>query len=326
MKVMICTTHFPHCAEMLRKHLPDDTIIPCPAGEVVALAAEVDVLVPAMYRLDAEVINNTSATLINQFGVGIEGVDIPAATQRRIYVANVPGHEGAGNAASVSEHAIFLMLALARKYPEARENVEKRILGILGAPIGTSLMGKTVAILGVGSIGAELALRLQHFQVRTLGIKQHPSEAIKQALGLDFLGGQDDVSQVLEQADFVVLALPVTPETRAMMNADAFARMKNNAFLINVARGPVIDHDAFVHALAEKHIAGAGLDVFWDEPTDPDDPLFQYNVIATPHTAGVTDLSYNDIARGLAANVNRIRAGQPPINCPNLEEVQALRR
>ncbi len=184
MKVMICTTHFPHCAEMLHKHLPEDTIIPCPVEEVVTRAAEVDVLVPAMYRVDAEVIGNTSATLINQFGVGIEGVDIPAATQRGIYVANVPGHEGAGNAASVSEHAIFLMLALARSYPKAQENVQKRVFG---APMGTALVGKTVAILGVGSIGAQLAVRLQHFQVRLLGIKHHPSEALKQELGLDFL-------------------------------------------------------------------------------------------------------------------------------------------
>lgn len=327
MKIMICTTHFPHCSEMLSKHLPDDTIIACPAEEVVERSAEMDVLVPAMYRIDAEVIANTSATLIHQFGVGIEGVDIPAATQRGIYVANVPGHEGAGNAASVSEHAIFLMLALARQYPQAQKNVQQRVLG---APLGTSLMGKTVAILGVGSIGAQLATRLKHFQVHLLGIKQHPSqhpsETLKHELGLDFLGGQDDIPHVLAQADFVVLALPVTPDTRAMMNANAFAQMKNKAFLINVARGPVIDHDALVDALAQEQIAGAGLDVFWDEPTDPDDPLFQYNVIATPHTAGVTDLSYNDIARGLAANINRIRAGQPPINCANLAEVQARQR
>ena len=102
--------------------------------------------------------------------------------------------------------------------------------------------------------------------------------------------------------------------------------MKNQAFLINVGRGPVIDHDALVEALKQKQIAGAGLDVFWDEPTDPSDPLFRYNVIATPHTAGVTDLSYNDIARGLAANVNRLRAGELLINCVNLEEVQARRQ
>lgn len=322
MKVMICTTHFPHCAEVLRQHLPDDTIIACPAEQVVARAAEADVLVPAMYRVDARVIDNTSATLINQFGVGIEGVDIPAATRRGIYVANVPGHEGAGNAASVAEHAIFLMLGLARRYAEAQASVRKRVLG---APLGTALMGKTVAILGVGSIGRQLALRLKPLQVRLLGLKQHPSEALKRELGLDFLGTQHDLTQVLTQADFVVLALPVTPTTRAMLNAAAFAAMKDTAFVINVARGPVIDHDALVEALAHGQIAGAGLDVFWDEPTDPDDPLFRYNVIATPHTAGVTDLSYNDIARGLAANVNRIRAGQPPINCVNREAVQTRR-
>ena len=322
MKVMICTTHFPHCVEVLRQHLPDDTIIACPAEQVVARAAEADVLVPAMYRVDARVIDNTSATLINQFGVGIEGVDIPAATRRSIYVANVPGHEGAGNAASVAEHAIFLMLGLARRYAEAQASVRKRALG---APLGTALMGKTVAILGVGSIGRQLALRLKPFQVRLLGMKQHPSEALKRELDLDFLGTQHDLTQVLTQADFVVLALPVTPATRAMLNAAAFAAMKDTAFVINVARGPVIDHDALVEALAHGHIAGAGLDVFWDEPTDPDDPLFRYNVIATPHTAGVTDLSYNDIARGLAANVNRIRAGQPPINCVNREAVQTRR-
>ena len=322
MKVMICTTHFPHCAEVLRHHLPDDTIIACPAEQVVARAAEADVLVPAMYRVDARVIDNTSATLINQFGVGIEGVDIPAATRRGIYVANVPGHEGAGNAASVSEHAIFLMLGLARRYAEAQASVRKRVLG---APLGTALMGKTVAILGVGSIGRQLALRLKPFRVRLLGMKQHPSDALTRELGFDFLGTQHDLTQVLTQADFVVLALPVTPATRAMLNAAAFAAMKDTAFVINVARGPVIDHDALVEALAHGQIAGAGLDVFWDEPTDPDDPLFRYNVIATPHTAGVTDLSYNDIARGLAANVNRIRAGQPPINCVNWEAVQARR-
>ncbi|MBI3303222.1 MAG: hydroxyacid dehydrogenase [Deltaproteobacteria bacterium] len=323
MDILICTPHFPHCAEMLRKYLPADNIRSCPADQVRAAVAEVDVIIPAMYRVDAEVIARTSAKIIHQFGVGLEGVDIPAATRRGLYVANVPGHEGAGNAASVAEHAIFLMLALARKFPRALDNVQRRVFG---SPLGLALTGKTVAILGVGSIGAELARRLQGMQTRTLGIKQHPSEALRQELGLEFLGGPQDLARVLAEADFVVLALPVTPATRGIMNAAALARMKKSAFLINVGRGPVIDHDALIEVLARDAIAGAGLDVFWDEPTDPDDPLFRQNVIATPHLAGVTDLSYNDIARGLAANVNRLRAGLPPINCVNLAEVEALRR
>ena len=191
--------------------------------------------------------------------------------------------------------------------------------------MGRGLLGKTVAIIGVGSIGSQLATRLRNFGVRLIGIKQHASDEVQAAFGFDFLGGAQDLARVLAEADFVVLALPVTPQTRGIIDTLALASMKNKAFLINVGRGPVIDHDALVEALKRKQIAGAGLDVFWDEPTDPSDPLFQYNVIATPHTAGVTDLSYNDIARGLAANVNRLRAGEPLINCVNLEEVQARR-
>lgn len=320
MKIVLCSTHFPHCSETLRNHLPDDTIIACPAEEVLRATRDADVVVPTMHRVDSTIIRATSARMIHQFGVGLEGVDIPAATEQGIYVANVPGHEGTGNAASVSEHAIFLMLALARKFPQAAENVRKNIFG---APMGKGLLDKTVAIIGVGSIGTELAGRLRNFGVRLLGLKQHPSEQLKEAFGFDFLGGSHDLGYVLAEADFVVLALPVTPDTRGVINAQALSGMKNKAYLINVGRGPVIDHDALVAALADKDIAGAALDVFWDEPTDPTDPLFQYNVIATPHTAGVTDLSYNDIARGLAANVNRLRAGEPPINCVNLAEVQA---
>jgi len=323
MNILICTSHFPHCAETLHRYLPEDHIRSCPADQVRTAALEVDVLIPAMYRVDAEVIACTAAKLIHQFGVGLEGVDIPAATGRGIYVANVPGSEGAGNAASVAEHAIFLMLALARKFPRALDNVQRRVFG---APLGLSLTGKSIAILGVGSLGAELARRLRGFHMRVLGIKQNPAEELRQELGLEFLGGSGDLAKVLAEADFVVSALPVTAATRGVINAAALAGMKKSAFLINVGRGPVIDHDALLEALTRGVIAGAGLDVFWDEPVDPNDPLFQQNVIATPHIAGVTDLSYYDIARGLAANVNRIRAGLPPINCVNLAEVEALRR
>ncbi|MGE0826916.1 MAG: 2-hydroxyacid dehydrogenase [Candidatus Binatia bacterium] len=323
MEILICTTHFPHCAEVLRQHLPEDNIRACAAEEVRTAVASVDVVIPAMFRVDADVIARTSATIIHQFGVGLEGVDIPAATQRGIYVANVPGHEGAGNAESVAEHAIFLMLVLARKFPTAIANVKARRFG---APLGLALQGKTAAILGVGSIGAEVARRLRPFGMRIIGIKEHPAETTRTGLGLDFLGGSHDLPRVLAEADFVVSALPVTTATRGLLNASAFAHMKHSAFVINVGRGPVIDHDALVNALDQKIIAGAGLDVFWDEPTDPEDRLFRYNVIATPHTAGVTDLSYHDIAKGLAVNVQRLRAGLSPINCVNLTEVETYRK
>lgn len=322
MKIVLCSTHFPHCAETLRRHLPDDTVIACPAEDVATATRDADVIVPTMHRVDAAVIRGTGAAMIHQFGVGLEGVDIPAATARGIYVANVPGREGAGNAMSVAEHAIWLMLCLARKFPQAEENVRK---GVFGSPMGRGLLGTTAALIGVGSIGTQLARRLRHFGVRLLGVKQHPSEDARTAFGFERLGGPDDLHATLAEADFAVLAVPVTPRTRGMIDAAAFARMKRNAFLVNVGRGPVIDHAALVAALENREIAGVGLDVFWDEPVDPDDALFRHNVIATPHTAGVTDISYDDIARGVAANVNRLRAGEPPINCVNLAEVQAQR-
>lgn len=322
MKILICTSHFPHCAETLRRYLPADEISSCPADQVPEAVTTVDVLIPAMHRLDADLIARTSARMIHQFGIGLEGVDIAAATRRGIYVANVPGHQGLGNATSVAEHAVYLMLALVRKFPRALANVHRRVFG---APLGQALAGKTVAILGVGSIGTELAKRLRGFHMRLIGLKQHPSEALRHTLGLDFLGGPQDLEHVLALADFVVVALPVTPATRGLINARALARMKRTAFLINVGRGPVIDHDALVDALARETIAGAGLDVFWEEPVDPTDPLFRYNVIATPHIAGVTDLSYDDIARNVAANVHRLRTGDVPLHCVNATEVAAMR-
>jgi phosphoglycerate dehydrogenase-like enzyme len=275
-----------------------------------------------MFRVDGNIIAQTSARLIHQFGVGLEGVDIAAATQRGIYVANVPG-TGTGNAFSVAEHSVFLMLALARQLPRAQENVQRRLLG---SPLGTSLQGKTAGVVGVGSIGKELSKRLKGFGMKVLGLKRHPAEEIRKELGLEFLGGHKDLPFLLRESDFVILTLPVTTETRGLIGGKELADMRRTAFLINVGRGPLIDHQALVNALAQEQIAGAGLDVFWDEPTDPEDVLLRYNVIATPHVAGVTDLSYHDIARTLAENVNRVRAGLPPLHCVNIEEAEKVRR
>ena len=140
-KILICTDHFPHCAEALRALLPEDAITACPAERIHDRATDVDVLVPAMSRIDAEIIERTSARMIHQFGVGLDGVDIPAASRRGIYVANVPNSEGAGNAVSVAEHVIFLMLALARRYPQSaasfRRTRSRRSLNGAHPAVGT---------------------------------------------------------------------------------------------------------------------------------------------------------------------------------------------
>ena len=320
MNILICSDGFPYVVSALQKYLPADEIIPSAIPDLPGHLPTADVIIPAMHFIGPEVMDASAARMIHQFGVGLEGVDIEAATQRGLYVANVPGSIAMSNAISVAEHAIFLMLALAREYPKARENLQA---GVWGQPQGRGIKGKTVCILGMGNIGKALARRLAPFEVTLLGVKRDATSGVETDIGLDFVGSVADLPSLLPRADFVVLALPLNNETRAIIGAREIGAMKEGAYIINVGRGAVIEHDALVGALASGQIAGAGLDVFWEEPVDPADPVFEHNVIATPHVAGVTDTSYDEIAKGLADNVERLRSGQPPINCVNLDDLSS---
>ena len=318
MNILLCGDGFPYVVSALQKYLPADEIIPSAIPDLPRRLPTADVIIPAMHFVGPEVMDASTARMIHQFGVGLEGVDVDAATQRGLYVANVPGSIAMSNAVSVAEHAIFLMLALARQYPKARQNLQA---GVWGQPQGIGLRGKTVCILGMGNIGKALARRLKPFEMTILGVKRDPTSGVELDLGLESLGSAADLPSLLPRADFVVLALPLNDETRSIVGAPELEAMKNSAYIINVGRGPLIEHDALVGALASGQIAGAGLDVFREEPVDPADPVFEHNVIATPHIGGVTDTSYDEIARGLAGNVERLRLGQSPINCVNLSEL-----
>jgi phosphoglycerate dehydrogenase-like enzyme len=182
----------------------------------------------------------------------------------------------------------------------------------MGQPQGKALLGKTVGIVGLGGIGRALAVRLQTFGVRIHGIRRtHPRKA-KEELDLDWAGGPEDLPQLLQEADFVVLCTPLTAQTRNLMSARSFEWMKNGSFLINLSRGGLVDREALKQALASGRIAGAGLDVFWEEPPDPADPIFNYNVLATPHIAGSTDVSMSGILSVVAENIRRLERGQEP--------------
>jgi phosphoglycerate dehydrogenase-like enzyme len=276
-------------------------------------AQEADVLIPTVSPIKEEALSSSRLKLVQQYGAGLDTVDIPAASRFGVYVANVPS-AGTGNAESVAELSVLFMLALARKYPRAQECLQQRMLG---TPMGMALKGKAVAIVGYGGIGQEVARRLAGFEMRILAVSRRgPKEGEIRA---DFHGTQDALHEVLRQADFVIVAPPLNDETRSLIGPAEFACMKPEAFLINVARGPVVDYDALLAALKEGRIAGAGLDVFWYEPFDPTDPIFSYNVIATPHIGGATDLSLQGIAKKVAENVNRVRRGEIPLNCVNVE-------
>ena len=247
-----------------------------------------------MARITASVIAAAPRLkLILQFGAGLEGVDRAAAEARGIPVRNVAG----ANAQAVGELALFLMLALARRLPEHRRSFESRVVG---DPVGTELLGKTVGIVGLGATGRALARMARGVGMRVIALRRNPGEG--KDPDADWVGGTDDLDRLLAEADYVTLHLPTTPETLGMMDAARLAKMKPSAFLVNVGRGGLVDRDALIDALRERRIRGAGLDVYWQEPPDPDDPLLAMdNVVATPHVGGTSDEAMARLADRVAA-------------------------
>lgn len=321
MKILFCTDAFKPGVERLKALLPGYEITVCRKEEVRENLEGVQVIIPAHAKIDEAVLKRGGFVLIQQFGVGLDSVDINAATKHGVYVANVPS-KGSGNSASVAEQAIFLMIALARRYPQCQKSVSA---GIVGDPIGRALAGKTVGIIGLGNVGQDLVKRLKGFEVRLIGIEKESSESLRKELDLEFLGVREDLDYFLKASDFVVLCAILTEETRNIIGKNELQKMKPTSFLVNVARGGLINKEALGWALKEGVIAGAGLDVFWEEPIDPNDSLFNYNVIATPHIAGVTDISYDGVAKAVVENIKRMERGEPLLNCINVDKVKAVR-
>ncbi len=317
MRIYFCRQGLTYVCRILQQALPEDDVLDCPPDAVAEAARNADVLIPTVSPIGSAALRSPRLKLVQQYGAGLDSVDIPTATAAGIYVANVPT-AGTGNAESVAELALFFMLGLARKYRQTQESIRNKVLG---SPMGQALRGKTVAIIGYGGIGRALARRLDGFEMHILAVSRWGPTADKSDDGSPIAHhvAQDGFHTVLREADFVITAPPLNNETRGLMGQAEFACLKPEAFVINVARGPVLDYVALLAALREDRIAGAGLDVFWSEPFDPNDEIFQYNVLATPHIGGATDVSLQGIAKRVAENVNRLRRGEAPLNCVNAE-------
>jgi phosphoglycerate dehydrogenase-like enzyme len=298
---------FSAAREMVGELLPDDEIRACAADSLPA--APIDVLVPTMNRVDAQLMDAVRPRLIQQFGAGLEGVDLDAASERGIPVANIPA-ASTGNAASVAELAVLHLLSLSRQLDASREALQNRQLG---EPIGQSLAGRTATVLGLGGIGREVALRLRAFGTRLIGVGRRPSAELdpETAALVDSYYPIEQLSQALGRSDLLVVCTPLTAQTRGLIGASELAALRPGGLLINVARGPVVDRDALLAALRDGRLAGAGLDVFWSEPIDPADPILAENVLATPHVGGVTTQAGLATARRFADNIERLRRGEP---------------
>ena len=270
----------------------------------------IDVLIPTMSPVTEKILESADRLkLIQQCGSGLEMVDIEAAGKKNIQVCNVPT-DISGNADSVAELGIYMMIGLSRNVPVMAKNMSNRKMG---EPQGISLQGKTAGIIGLGGIGKALIRRLKTFDMRIIGIKRNNTERAKKELDLAWVGTPDEVGRLLKESDYVLLTLPLTEESKNIIDSDTISYMKEGAFIINLSRGGVINKEALENSLAAGKIAGAGLDVFWEEPPDPDDNIFGYNVMPTPHIGGSTDVSMNGIVKVVSENIRRLEKNQIPL-------------
>jgi phosphoglycerate dehydrogenase-like enzyme len=299
----------------LESILPGWEITACPPGRVAKHLNGIDVVCPFGAPIGRDVIEAGTFGLIHQFGVGLDKVDIAAATELGVWVARVPGDAG-GNADSVAELAVLHLLALTRRLDEMRAALRDQHWA--QRPAGRSLVGATVAVVGLGAIGTALVHRLAPFGPRLLGVRSRPE-----------LGGPPEVAEVtgpaglpgvLSRADAVVCCAMLHDGNAGLFGAAEFAAMKPGALFVNVARGALVDEAALLDALEAGQVAGAGLDVFQREPADPDSALIRHpRVLATPHSGWLTWLMFRETGAVFAANLQRWADGAEPswaVNAP----------
>jgi phosphoglycerate dehydrogenase-like enzyme len=244
---------------------------------------------------------------IQSISAGVDQYSRDGLAERGIRLASAQG----ANERAVAEHAIALVLAMSRQLHLARDNQARHSWRGMISDLALredELGGKTLVTVGLGRIGSRLAALAHAFGMRVMATKRNPAVGAEAA---DSVVAEDRLLEVLPQADFVALTCPLTPQTERLIGARALDAMKPSAFLINVARGRVVDEPALVAAMQANRIAGAALDCAWDEPLPATSPLWDLtNVLITPHTAGETRRYEDNVIDLLLDNLDRLWAGQ----------------
>jgi len=250
--------------------------------------------------------------VIVRYGIGYDTVDVDAATDNNILVVNIPDF----CVEEVSNHAITLLLACAKKLvlmdsgtKQGRWGETKRAQSPMG-----SIYGQTLGLVGCGNIGRMTARKAQCFGLRTLGCDPYVDKSLVSEYGINLVG----LPELLKESDFVSVHTPLNKETWHLIGEKEYKQMKPGAYFINTARGSVVDEVALIKALNEKWIAGAGLDVFEQEPVDPDNPLLKMdNVVVTPHSASYSDASFQRLRTCVGQEAARVLSGKWPRNVVN---------
>jgi phosphoglycerate dehydrogenase-like enzyme len=251
---------------------------------------------------------------IHATAAAVHGLLIPEVVNSGIVVTNAASVHGP----VVAEHVLTLILAMAKRLPSAVRWQQRHVWGQEQLwnerPRPREIAGATLGLVGMGAIGRELAPKAAALGMRVLAVRERPERGFGRALPGEghAVFGTGQLDSMLGEADFVVLAAPVTPQTRGMMDAARLGRMKPDSYLINVGRGALVDEAALVEALRQNKIGGAALDVFTTEPLPADSPLWDlHNVLITPHSAGLAVKMWERHYALLADNLRRYLAGEP---------------
>jgi D-3-phosphoglycerate dehydrogenase / 2-oxoglutarate reductase len=296
MKILIAEPLAAAGIELFQSQAGWTTVVSNPKEYAQHLCDADALLVRSAVQVDQSVLSKAPRLrVIGRAGVGVDNVDLDAATEAGVLVMNTPG----GNAISVAEHTLALMLAMARHIPQANSSTragkwEKKKF------LGNELRGKTLGVVGLGSIGREVVKRARAFEMRIVAHDPYVTSKIAQDLGIDLV----DLTALYLASDYITLHVAATPETQGMLSRDAFRQMKPGVRIVNCARGELVDEAALQEALASGQVADAALDVFTTEPVPPGYPLFTSgSVLATPHIGGSTEEAQEIVGVRIAEQV-----------------------
>jgi D-3-phosphoglycerate dehydrogenase len=277
------------------------------ADDILAVARDADAILVTYAKLTGALLRQlTRCKAIGRFGLGVDNIDLPAAKELDIAVNYVPDY----CLREVSDHAMAFLLALARKVTLGNKLVQSGRWEVPPLVPMRRLEGQVLGLIGFGNIPRALAPKAKSFGLKVLTYDPYVSQDALAATGVESVSFDD----LLARSDFISVHAPLQPATRGLMNAKAFAKMKKGAFLINTARGPLIDEAALVAALDSGHLGGAALDVVASEPLAKDSPLLgRDNVILTPHAAYYSIEALEELQTKCASDVARVLSGEKAV-------------
>lgn len=279
--------------------------------ELIEAARDADALLVQYAHITSRVMDHMQrCRAIVRYGVGLDCIDLEAATKHGIMVANIPDY----GLEDIADHAIALMLTSARKITQLNEYIHQGQWDYKLAKPLFRLRGKTLGLVGFGRIARMVASKAKAFGMQVIAYDPYVDTKVAESNQVKLV----DWETVLSSADILSLHIPVTEQTVHLINAKALAKMKNNCLLVNTARGALVDEDALIQALRTDKIAGAALDVCEKEPIDPDNELLTLpNVIITPHSAWYTEEAQESLQQQAAQEIVRVLRGERPLNLAN---------